>query len=58
MAILFGTGFGIALHDFAHALWQVGSYQEVLSYQGGYIGFLFMLVAFIIVIFSKEEESR
>jgi L-cystine uptake protein TcyP (sodium:dicarboxylate symporter family) len=57
MTLLFGVGFGVALHDFAHALWQVGEYSEILSYQGGYIGFVLMLVAFI-VIASSSEKSR
>jgi len=46
--LLFGIGFGVALHDFAHSLWEVGGYREVLSPQGGYFGFALMLLAFIL----------
>ena len=45
--LLFGIGFGISLHDFCHALWEIGGYKEILSPQGGYIGFTLMLFAFI-----------
>ena len=46
--ILFLIGFGVSLHDFCHTLWELGSYKEILSPQGGYIGFAMMLLAFIL----------
>jgi hypothetical protein len=45
--LAFGIGYGMALHDYAHALWQVGGYGELLSPQGGYIGFALMLLSFV-----------
>jgi len=43
----FGIGYGIALHDYAHTLWQVGGYGELLAPQGGYLGFTLMLLSFL-----------
>jgi len=45
--MMFFVSFGVALHDYCHALWEVGGYPEILSPQGGYIGFLGMLLAFL-----------
>jgi len=47
---LFFMGFGVALHDFTHALWEVGGYPEILSWQGGYVGYTLMLIGFILVV--------
>jgi len=44
---IFFISFGVSLHDYCHALWEVGGYPEILSPQGGYIGFLGMLLAFL-----------
>lgn len=51
---LFILGLGIALHDFAHELYLVGGYREILSIQGGYIGFIMMIVAFFILVKEKN----
>jgi hypothetical protein len=48
--ILFLTGYGVALHDYAHALWEVGGYREILSLQGGYIGFAMVFAGFILLV--------
>ena len=58
--LLFGTGFGIALHDYCHTLWEIGKYKEILSFQGGYIGFVLIILAWIILnleIFLKKLEK-
>ena len=47
--LLFGIGTGISLHDYCHALWQVGGYKEILSLQGGYFGYALMILAWIIL---------
>jgi len=44
--LIFGIGFGISLHDFAHQVYQLKG--TVLSMEGGYIGFALVLLAFII----------
>jgi len=46
--LLFGIGFGISLHDFCDALFKAGGYKEILSPQGGYFGFILMLIAFLL----------
>jgi len=40
--VLFSIGYGIALHDYAHQVWELKG--TVLSVEGGYIGFAIMLV--------------
>ena len=50
--LFFGVGLGVALHDYCHALWQVGGYREILSPQGGYIGFSILTSAFLIAIWE------
>jgi len=37
----FLIGYGIALHDFAHQVWQLKGYHNLIG--GGYIGFFLML---------------
>jgi hypothetical protein len=54
----FGIGYGIALHDYAHALWEVGGYREVLSLQGGYIGFALILLFFILEFIDFIRMAR
>jgi len=54
----FGVGYGIALHDYAHALWQVGGYREILSFQGGYLGFALMLIFFILEFIDFLRMAR
>jgi len=50
--LLFGVGLGVTLHDYFHALWQVGGYPEILSPQGGYLGFFILTFAFLIAIWE------
>ena len=54
---IFFLGLGISLHDFCHALWQVG-YPEILSWQGGYIGYALMVVAFILATYDHVQWLR
>jgi hypothetical protein len=49
---LFFAGFGVLLHDYCHALWQVGGYSEVLSPQGGYFGAAVMVAGFILAYYQ------
>ena len=35
-------GFGIALHDFAHQVWELRGFHNLL--EGGYIGFVVLVV--------------
>jgi hypothetical protein len=39
-ALIFLVGYGIALHDFAHQVWELKG--TPVSMEGGYIGFLMM----------------
>lgn len=47
--IMFGGGFGIALHAIANELYYKGGYSEILSFQGEWIGFSLMLAAYILL---------
>jgi len=46
---IFFFGFGVLFHDYAHTMWQVGGYWELLSLQGGYFGTAIMIVAFFLL---------
>ena len=50
--IIICVGYGVALHDYAHALWQVGGYREILSLQGGYVGFALIMLGILAYFFS------
>ncbi|MCM8802847.1 MAG: hypothetical protein NC827_06025 [Candidatus Omnitrophica bacterium] len=52
--ILFLIGFGIALHDFAHQVWQLKG--TVLSLEGGYIGFLLMFLGYLLSIHELLQK--
>jgi hypothetical protein len=60
--VLFFSGLGIALHDATHHLYEIGGYKEVLSPHGLHIGFLLMIMGYLlgtwkhIKILSKAEE--
>ena len=47
--VLFWAGFGIALHDACHHLYELGGYKEILSLQGIYFGFAIMIIGYLIV---------
>ena len=55
--IVFLVAFGVAVHDFAHALYEVGGYGEILSLQGGWFGFAFMLICFLLYTTLAEEAK-
>ena len=40
---LYYCGFGVALHDFAHQVWELKGYHNFV--EGGYIGFGVLLLA-------------
>ena len=46
--VLFWLCVGILVHDYAHALWQIGGIQEVLSLQGGWVALACMIVLWIL----------
>lgn len=52
----FAFGLGILVHDYAHALWQVGGYREILSLQGGYFGLLLVIFSWLLL-HSKELKK-
>lgn len=39
-------GVGVLVHDYAHTMYEVGGYAEILSPQGGYVGLLIFLLGF------------
>ena len=41
-------GLGVLVHDYAHTMWEVGGYREILSPQGGYIGLGIFILGFIL----------
>lgn len=49
---LFFLGLGILLHDYWHALWQVGGYGEILSLQGGYFGAIILVIGFVLAYYQ------
>lgn len=53
--ILFWFGLGVLLHDYAHELWLVGGYREILSLQGGWIGLALLLLGWFIM-FSRKHR--
>jgi len=40
-------GFGIALHDYAHQVWELKG--TVISLEGGYVGFLLLILGFVLM---------
>jgi len=46
--IFYLAGFGISLHDFAHAVWELKG--TALSLEGGYIGFALNFIGFIFLV--------
>lgn len=53
---LFFMGFGIALHDFAHQVWELKG--TVLSLEGGYLGFVFIIVSFVLLVQGLWRRFR
>jgi hypothetical protein len=56
-ASVFFIGLGISLHDFAHHLWQLGGIEEIIGLHGGYIGYIFMAIAFIFLLILGNTEG-
>jgi len=56
--ILFWFGLGVLVHDYAHALWQVGGYSEILSLQGGYIGIVLAVLSWLILNINYLREGK
>ncbi len=46
--IFYLVGFGIALHDFAHSVWELKG--TALSLEGGYIGFALCFIGFVFLV--------
>jgi len=53
---LFFVGFGVALHDYLHTMYVLGGYGELISLQGGYIGFIVMFITFLLIIMKGGER--
>mgnify|MGYP000123670548 CR=1 FL=1 len=53
--ILIFVGYGVALHDFAHQVWELKG--TVISLEGGYIGFIIMLIGLIILLINGEKTG-
>jgi len=55
---MFWIGYGIALHGIASELYKKGGYPEILSFQGEWIGFTLMAIAFVIsLIFWRNKNG-
>jgi len=48
ITVLFWLCIGVLIHDYAHALWQIGGMQEVLSLQGGWIALACMVALWVL----------
>jgi len=48
----FFFGLGVLVHDYLHALYEVGGQHEILSLQGGYFGIIILLIGFILVYYQ------
>lgn len=50
--ILTCIGYGIAIHDFAHQVWELKG--TPISLEGGYIGFIMLLAGITIMLFNEK----
>lgn len=57
LVALFWVGYGIALHANANELWNKGGYTEILSFQGEWIGFTLMAVAWFAAFFVERRQK-
>jgi len=57
LKILFWFGLGVLIHDYAHTLWQVGGYKEILSLQGGWIGLILIVISQILRWLIEEHHQ-
>ena len=48
ITVLFWLCVGVLVHDYAHALWQIGGIQEVLSLQGGWVALACMIALWVL----------
>ena len=53
--ILIFVGYGVALHDFAHQVWELKG--TVISLEGGYIGFIIMFIGLIILLINGRKTG-
>ena len=53
--IILLIGYGMALHDFAHQVWELKG--TVISLEGGYIGFIIMLIGLIILLINGRKTG-
>jgi len=54
--ILTFIGYGVALHDFAHQVWELKG--TVISLEGGYVGFIMLLIGLALLLnltITKEK---
>jgi len=45
--ILFWLMMGVLIHDYAHALYTIGGYKEILSLQGGWVALAIMIILWL-----------
>ena len=53
--VLIFVGYGVALHDFAHQVWELKG--TVISLEGGYVGFTILLVGLVILIIAVNKSQ-
>ena len=56
-SILFWFGLGVFVHDYAHTLWQIGGYGEILAPQGGWIGLAILLLGYFLPYMRKVKRA-
>jgi len=61
MHILFWLMMGVLVHDYAHALYTIGGYKELLSLQGGWVALGIMVILWLLLsststIFAMKEN--
>jgi len=47
--ILFWIAIGVLMHDYAHALYVIGGYREILSLQGGWIALVVIVILWLVI---------
>ena len=52
----FAAGYGIALHGIANEAFYKGGYQEILSFQGEYIGLTMIVVSYVLMYMRRKKE--
>jgi hypothetical protein len=56
LRILFWISFGVALHDFAHGVWELKG--TPLSPEGGYIGFAGIALSIMLMRWENKRQRK